>query len=89
MSLLNAFSGAVFLTVGVTHLLPEVLEFQAEAHPDMEFEIGLTFIVIGFALLLFVEQVCCTTPLCCACSCWLCRRCPRPFFEQVCFRARP
>ena len=30
MSLLNAFSGGVFITAGLTHILPHVVESQAD-----------------------------------------------------------
>lgn len=57
LSVLNAFSGSVFLTVGVTHLLPDVLEYQDVALPNLDFPLGLSIIVLGFMLILFVEQV--------------------------------
>jgi zinc transporter ZupT len=57
MSILNAFSGAVFLSVGITHLLPHVLEYQELAYPSMKYPLGLVTIVLGFLLILFVEQV--------------------------------
>jgi hypothetical protein len=57
MSLLNAFSGAIFLTVGIVHLLPHVLEYQELAYPSMRYPLGLVSIVLGFLLILFVEQV--------------------------------
>ena len=57
MAVFNAFAGAVFLTVGLTHLLPEVIHYQAEAFPDLEFPLGLALAVMGFMLILFIEQI--------------------------------
>jgi hypothetical protein len=57
MSVLNAFSGSVFLTVGVTHLLPEVLDYQAAALPNLDFPLGTSIVIVGFMLILFIEQV--------------------------------
>jgi hypothetical protein len=57
MSLLNAFSGAVFLIVGVTHLLPHVLEYQEDAYPSMKYPFGLVTICLGFLLILWIEEI--------------------------------
>jgi zinc transporter ZupT len=57
LSLFNVGTGAVFLTVGIVHLLPEVMEFQAAADFDTEFPVGLSLVVVGFVLLLLVENV--------------------------------
>jgi hypothetical protein len=57
MSCLNAFSGSVFLTVGLAHLIPDVLHYQAEAFPAMAFPLGLALVALGFLLILFIEQV--------------------------------
>ena len=54
---LNAFSGSIFLTVGITHLLSDVLHFQQEAAPGTDYPLGLAIIVLGFVLILFIEQV--------------------------------
>ena len=54
---LNALSGSVFLTVGLTHLLPDVLAYQSEAAPALEYPLGLSLVAIGFLAILFIEQV--------------------------------
>jgi zinc transporter ZupT len=57
MTCLNAFSGSVFLTVGLMHLLPHVLEYESAADLGTEYPVGLMFVVVGFLLILFVEQI--------------------------------
>lgn len=57
LACLNAFSGGVFLTVGLTHLLPHVAEYEATADLDTDYPVGLGLVAIGFILVLFVEQV--------------------------------
>jgi NADH:ubiquinone oxidoreductase subunit 6 (subunit J) len=54
---LNAFSGSVFLTVGILHLLPHVEEYEAAAKLSTDYPVGLACVVIGFVLVLFVELV--------------------------------
>jgi hypothetical protein len=57
LSCLNSFSGAVFLTVGLTHLLPHVAEFEANANLGTAYPVGFAIVAGGFILVLFVEQV--------------------------------
>lgn len=57
LTCLNAFSGAVFLTVGLTHLLPHVAEHEATADLDTDYPVGLAIVALGFILILFVEQI--------------------------------
>ena len=57
LSLFNVATGAIFLTVGIVHLLPEVVEFQALADLDTDFPLGFAMVVIGFCLVLFTEHV--------------------------------
>ena len=57
ISVLNCFSGAVFLTVGLTHLVPHVIEYQALARPSMDYPLGLALVVVGFLLILCIEQI--------------------------------
>lgn len=58
LALFNTASGAIFLTVGVVHLLPEVVEFEALADLPTDFPVGFSLIVLGFMMVLFVEHVC-------------------------------
>jgi zinc transporter ZupT len=57
LSCLNSFSGAVFLIVGLTHLLPHVAEYEAKANLDTDYPVGLAIVALGFILVLFVEQI--------------------------------
>ena len=43
LSLFNVATGAIFLTVGIVHLLPEVVEFQALADLDTDFPLCLLY----------------------------------------------
>ena len=57
LCVLNAFSGSVFLTVGLIHLVPAVLEYQSDALPNMDYPLGLALVLMGFLVILCVEQV--------------------------------
>lgn len=57
LTCLNAFSGAVFLTVGILHLLPDVAEYEAAAKLSTDYPVGLCFVVVGFLVILAVEHV--------------------------------
>ena len=53
MSLINAFSGGVFLTAGLTHILPHVIESAAEVdHGD--YPLPYALVVIGYLLIFLV-----------------------------------
>ncbi|EEH54992.1 zinc permease family [Micromonas pusilla CCMP1545] len=58
MSLLNAFSGGVFITAGLTHILPHVVESQADVD-DLynEYPLAYALVVIGFIMIFLVERV--------------------------------
>ena len=47
----------MFLTVGLTHLLPHVAEYEALADLDTDYPVGLAVVALGFILVLFVEQI--------------------------------
>jgi zinc transporter 1/2/3 len=52
-SLINAFSGGVFLTAGLTHILPHVIESAAEVdHGD--YPLPYALVVIGYLLIFLV-----------------------------------
>lgn len=56
LSLFNVAAGAIFLTVGFVHLLPEVMEFQASADLG-DYPVGFALVITGFCLILFVQHV--------------------------------
>ena len=47
----------MFLSVGILHLLPHVEEYEANADLGTDFPVGNSFIVLGFLVILFMEQV--------------------------------
>ena len=56
VSVLNAFSGGVFLTAGLTHILPHVIESSAEVdHGD--YPLPYALVIIGYLLVFLVEKV--------------------------------
>lgn len=56
MSLLNAFSGGIFLTTGLTHILPHVVESSAEVdHGD--YPLPYALVILGYMLIFLVERV--------------------------------
>jgi len=56
MSLLNAFSGGIFLTTGLTHILPHVVESSAEVdHGD--YPLPYVLVILGYMLIFLVERV--------------------------------
>lgn len=57
LACLNVFSGSTFLSVGILHLLPHVTDYESMADLDTDFPVGLSLVVVGFLLVLFVEQV--------------------------------
>jgi len=58
LSLLNCFSGGVFLAAGLVHLLPHCQESQ-ERLGDLvgDYPLYLVLITLGYMLVLFVERV--------------------------------
>lgn len=57
LTCLNVFSGSVFLSVGLMHLLPHVADYEAAVDFSTEFPVGNAIVIIGFLLILFMEQV--------------------------------
>ena len=56
MSICNAFSGGVFLTAGLTHILPHVVESSAEVdHGD--YPLPYVLVILGYMLVFLVERV--------------------------------
>ena len=56
MSICNAFSGGVFLTAGLTHILPHVVESSAEVdHGD--YPLPYVLVILGYMLIFLVERV--------------------------------
>lgn len=56
MSLLNAFSGGIFLTTGLTHILPHVVESAAEVDYG-EYPLPYALVMLGYMLIFLVERV--------------------------------
>ncbi|KAF6258712.1 Zinc/iron permease [Scenedesmus sp. NREL 46B-D3] len=58
LSLLNCFSGGVFLAAGLVHLLPHCAEAQQRLGPLVgDYPLYLVLITLGYMLVLFVERV--------------------------------
>jgi hypothetical protein len=58
LSLLNCFSGGVFLAAGLVHLLPHCAEAQERLGPLIgDYPLYLVLITLGYMLVLFVERV--------------------------------
>lgn len=58
LSLLNCFSGGVFLTAGLVHLLPHCQEAQhGISGLEADSPLYLVFVVLGYMLVFFVERV--------------------------------
>jgi hypothetical protein len=58
LSLLNCFSGGVFLAAGLVHLLPHCQESQERlAGLVGDYPLYLVLITLGYMLVLFVERV--------------------------------
>lgn len=58
LSLLNCFSGGVFLAAGLVHLLPHCAESQARLGAWIgDYPLYLVLITLGYMLVLFVERV--------------------------------
>jgi zinc transporter 1/2/3 len=58
MSLLNAFSGGVFLSAGLTHLFPHLMEYQEQVKiTPAGYPAGFALALTGYLLVFFVERV--------------------------------
>eukprot|EP00892_Ulva_mutabilis_P009091 jgi/Ulvmu1/6554/UM003_0188.1 len=57
LTCLNVFSGSIFLSVGALHLLPHVAEYEEAADLSTDYPVGNAFVILGFLLVLFMEQV--------------------------------
>jgi len=62
MGCLNAFSGGIFLSAGLMHLIPHCAEAQEEVnlaalHLPAEYPLYLLLVVFGYLLVFFVERV--------------------------------
>ena len=56
MSLLNAFSGGIFLTTGLTHILPHVVESGAKVDYG-EYPLPYALVMLGYMAIFMVERV--------------------------------
>lgn len=45
------------MTVGVVHLMPEVLEFEASADLGTDFPVAFSLAMVGFVIILLVQHV--------------------------------
>ena len=57
ISLMNAFSGGIFLTAGLVHILPNVVKVGEENEYGGEYPLSYTLVVLGYMLVFFVERV--------------------------------
>ena len=57
ISLMNAFSGGIFLTAGLVHILPHVVEVGEEHEYGGKYPLSYTLVVLGYILVFFVERV--------------------------------
>ena len=58
MSLLNAFSGGVFLSAGLTHLFPHLVEYQEQVKiTPAGYPAGFALALTGYLLVFFIERV--------------------------------
>lgn len=66
LALANAFSGGLFLAVGIIHLLPEAAEnfenyykegLKPGEEPDEHFPFAFLITVLSFSLVLFIEKI--------------------------------
>ncbi len=59
LSLGNAFSGGVFLCVGLLHLLPEAAENMDKLNISLNEELPIVYLVAlcGFLLIFFIEKI--------------------------------
>ena len=57
ISLMNAFSGGIFLTAGLVHILPNVVKVGEENEYGGEYPLSYTLVVLGYMLVFFIERV--------------------------------
>ena len=57
LSLLSTFSAGIFLTVGLTHILPEAIELQKYVSLPRTYPLATTMAMIGFLLIFFIERI--------------------------------
>ena len=57
ISLMNAFSGGIFLTAGLVHILPHVVEVGEKKEYGGKYPLSYTLVVLGYMLVFFVERV--------------------------------
>ena len=57
MSLMNAFSGGVFLAAGLTHLFPHLVEYQNEVTLGGAYPVGFSLALTGYLIVFFIERV--------------------------------
>jgi len=58
LSLLNAFSGGVFLSAGLTHLFPHLMEYQEQVKiMPAGYPAGFALALTGYLLVFFIERV--------------------------------
>ena len=58
MSLLNAFSSGVFLSAGLTHLFPHLIEYQEQVKiSPTGYPAGFALALTGYLAVFFVERV--------------------------------
>jgi zinc transporter 1/2/3 len=58
MSLLNAFSGGVFLSAGLTHLFPHLMEYQEQVKiTPAGYPAGFALALTGYLFVFFIERV--------------------------------
>lgn len=54
---LNSFSGGIFLTIGLSHILPDALDLQAQVKGLNGYPLFPVLSVITFYLLLMIERI--------------------------------
>jgi len=62
LALTRAFSGGLFLAVGIVHLLPEAAEnfedyFKSNGYQGEQFPWAFLILLISFSLVLFIEKI--------------------------------
>ena len=58
LGLMNAFSGGVFLSAGLTHILPHVLEASESVNwSPTAYPLPYTLVTLGYLMIFFVERV--------------------------------
>jgi len=57
LSLLNSFSAGIILATGMIHLVPEIMEEEAEVDGLGDYPLGMLLLVVGFLSVFLIEQV--------------------------------